>query len=124
MTGLRELMDSLPTYVRLRLATRRRLSDDAHVYTAVIEFSQQGFGFGEIAIRQTNTGGAYIDGERMSRDRIKAYLAALVDSAILDSDTDPGKHRAYNEAMGRSCNSACQACAAYVDPNGPVTDGK
>jgi hypothetical protein len=75
----------------------------------VLQFSESGFGFGEVAIKQTAQG-VFVDTECMGVDRVKKYLAALVDSAITDHDQDPEKHALYNEVMGRGCGARCRVC--------------
>jgi len=73
---------------------------------AEFTFTEAGFGFGEFVIVQDETG-IYLNSERMSLDRVKKYLCALVDEAILDSDKSPDNHLAYNKAMGVI---ACGCC--------------
>jgi hypothetical protein len=65
-------------------------------------FTETSFGFGEIVIVQTEEG-TFIDGETMSREHIKRLLGVLVDSAILDSENDPERHKLYDKVMGRKC---------------------
>jgi hypothetical protein len=88
--------------------TYANLDQDKKV-TIIFSFFEEGFGFGEIAIKQTSDG-LFIDTERMSLDRVKKYLTLLLDSAILDTDDDPIKHAKFNAAMGRRCNGSCIAC--------------
>jgi hypothetical protein len=75
----------------------------------VLQFSESGFGFGEVTIMQTAQG-VFVNTECMSLDRVKKYLAALVDSAITDNEQDPEKHALYSEVMGRGCGPRCRVC--------------
>lgn len=75
----------------------------------VLQFSEKGFGFGEIAIHQTPEG-VFVDTEHMSLDRVKRYFNELLDSAITDNDMDPVKHALYNKVTRRQCGPACPVC--------------
>lgn len=111
-------MKGLPTQVTLWYASRKngKAKKGQHAFevppeevVVVFNFSESGFGFGEIAIKQTKDG-VFIDTECMGKDAVKRYLGMLVDSAITDHDKDPVKHGRYSKAMGRSCGPACSAC--------------
>jgi len=62
----------------------------------VLQFSEPGFGFGEITLRQTARG-VFIDSEQMSRERIKRYFNQLIDGAVFDWEEDPAKRALYEE---------------------------
>lgn len=112
---LDELFSQFPTRVRLAFGRTDGWSEDAPAErtVAVLEFSEQGFGFGEITIVQTKKG-CFVDTEHMSKDRVKRYLCALIDGAILDTDTDAERHLLYNEEAGRRCGEGCAIC--YPSP--------
>ena len=74
-----------------------------------LQFSEKGFGFGELLFVQTPEG-LCLDAETMRPEHVKRYLGALVDSAILDSDLDPERHAKYNEIRGRGCGPRCPVC--------------
>ena len=74
-----------------------------------LQFSEAGFGFGEVAIRQTSEG-VFLDTEHMSVERVKRYFAALFDSAITDTETDPARHKLYNKVMRSECGEVCEIC--------------
>jgi hypothetical protein len=75
----------------------------------ILQFSESGFGFGEIVIIQTPAG-VFIDTERTSLDRVKRYMNALLDSAILDTDQDPERHALFNKERGQWCGKGCVMC--------------
>lgn len=76
---------------------------------AMFQFSEKGFGFGEITIIQTAEG-CFLDTEHMSRETVKRFLGMLIDGAISDTDTEPEKHLLYNRVAGRSCGAHCGVC--------------
>ena len=109
--SLEELMGELETGVELTYAKASdgdRFGNCSEV-TVVLQFSERGFGFGEVAIRKTPKG-VFVDTECMSLERVKKYLSMLVDNAVLDTDEDPAKHLLYNEVMGRRCGRGCPVC--------------
>ncbi len=116
---LEAVMASLHNRCRLSYAkavSKDPREEDEHGFenyrevVAVFTFAEEKFGFGEVTIVvDPATGQHYIDGETMSRERIKKYLGWLVDSAIMDSEEDPERHRAFDAFMGRRCG----------DPNCP-----
>lgn len=75
----------------------------------VLQFSEPGFGFGEVCLKQTPEG-VFLDTECMSLDRVKRYFGQLLDSAITDIDQDPKRHKLYNRAKRRSCGPGCSVC--------------
>ena len=77
--------------------------------TVVLTFVEKGFGFGEVSLRQTGEG-VFLDTEQMSLERVKSYFNALLDSAILDTDMTPDRHRLFNQVMGRQCGDSCPVC--------------
>ena len=114
---LEKVLATLPNAVNLSYGRTDGGSDEDPSVTpdrvvASFNFSEPGFGFGEVTIVQTAEG-VFLDAERMSLGRVKRYLSALVDSAISDSDEDPDRHALYNRVMGRRCSDACQACARW-----------
>jgi hypothetical protein len=117
MADLREVMDGLPTNVTLTFASMKRregvAEDDYETppeqVTVVLSFSEKGFGFGEVAIKQTAEG-VFLDTECMNVERVKRYVMALLDKAITDNDNDPERHALYGRVMGRSCGPACKVC--------------
>jgi hypothetical protein len=126
---LRAIFDKMPDAIRLTYARQ----DDAvgpdgkpvtdpdtgdtvpERVTAVIAFSESGFGFGDIAIVADRDGQTYIDGEGMPRWKIKELLGRLVDSAILDTDPDVNLHAKYKQAMGQQCGLGCPACHGHSE---------
>jgi hypothetical protein len=116
---LQNVMDGLPTNVALSYAhTKKRdgvASDDFEStpkeVVVVLTFSEKGFGFGEVAIMQTDDG-VFVNSECMSRDRVRRYLLALLDNAVFDTDTDPDHHALYNRVMGRTCSDGCLICGS------------
>lgn len=74
-----------------------------------LQFSEKGFGFGEVSLKQTPEG-VFLDTEHMSIERVKRYFCELLDSAITDNDQDPKKHALYNRVMKRQCGPACPVC--------------
>lgn len=118
MTDFVEILKGLPTHVALRFADCKAgvPKEGEHEWDTPpesvvvgLQFSESGFGFGEVVIMQTAQG-VFVDTECMGVDRVKKYLAALVDSAITDHDQDPEKHALYNEVMGRGCGPRCRVC--------------
>ena len=55
-------------------------------------------------------GQTYIDTECTNRKRVKEMLGWLVDHAIIDHETDPEKHKRYNEVRGARCGENCPIC--------------
>lgn len=109
---LQGAMDVLPTTVSLTYgnATGGKKPYDQHdEVIAVLSFSETGFGFGEVAIKQTRAG-VFIDTECMDMERIKRYFGMLLDSAITDTEEDPRLHALYNSEMGRRCGPGCDVC--------------
>ena len=117
MSDLRKVMDGLPTNVALTFASMKRREDvpdddfetPPEQVTVVLSFSEKGFGFGEVAIKQTAEG-VFLDTECMSVERVKRYLMALLDKAIVDTDDNPERHALYGKVMGRSCGPGCKVC--------------
>lgn len=100
-----KLLGQFDDSVKISYASTR--ADGTHVI--VIDFSEKGFGFGEIAFYQTSDG-LFLDTECMSKERVMHFLKKLVDSAILDTDNDPDRHLRYNEVRGRRCGVGCNVC--------------
>jgi len=111
-----EVMDGMPTSVSLSWG-RADMPPDAGPHDpplrviAAVQFSEKGFGFGEVTLVQTSEG-LFLDTEHMSLDRVKRYFNMLLDSAVLDTDMDPDRHALYNKVAGRRCNDRRRACAA------------
>ena len=108
------LLSQFPTYVSLARGFTRGGSDDPEgpppdEVVAVFQFSEKGFGFGEIALIQTKEG-CFIDTEHMSRETVKRFLGMLIDGAVTDTDTEPEKHLLYNRVAGRRCGGQCEIC--------------
>lgn len=106
MKDLKEIMDGMPTSARIGHVSQ---TDDLTV--VVLEFSEKGFGFGEVTIVQTKHG-VFLDTERMGRKKCLEFFELLFKSAVTDADMDPARHALYNREMGRSCADGCEACAA------------
>jgi len=118
MSKFVEILKGLPTHVSLRYADYKPGVPKEGEYewdtppekvVFMLQFSESGFGFGEVTIKQTSQG-VFVNTECMSLERVKKYLAALVDSAITDNEQDPEKHALYNEVMGRGCGPRCRVC--------------
>jgi hypothetical protein len=119
----KKVLDQFPTRVNLTFARYvpgepDRVEGSVHLaiddplpkeVVVGIQFSEQGFGFGEVVIKQTPEG-VFLDTECMFLDRVKRYFNALLDSAVTDNDMDPVRHASYNRVMGRSCGEGCTAC--------------
>ncbi len=111
--ALGKVLSGLPALVSFARAWSRGDDPNAELppdeVIVVLEFSEPGFGFGEVTFVQTRSG-CFLDTEYMSRERVKRMLCALVDAATADSDTDPAQHLRYNEVMGRTCGAGCSTC--------------
>jgi hypothetical protein len=110
--SLETLMGEIDSHVELVYGANRGEPIDYGNFpdvTVVINFSERGFGFGQIAIRK-HPKGVFVDTECMSLDRVKRYLASLLDGAVLDTDDEASKHKLYNEVMGRRCGEGCPVC--------------
>ena len=81
---LSQVMDQLETSCEIGYAQENR--GDRVV---VLEFAEQGFGFGEICLRQHIGGKLRVDSERMGRDKVKAIVCAMLDAAEFDTDAKP-----------------------------------
>jgi hypothetical protein len=109
------LMAQFPTSVRLAYGhadggpTAEDPGKEAERAVAMFQFSEKGFGFGEITIVQTPEG-CFLDTEHMSRETVKRFLGMLIDGAIADTDTEPEKHLLYNRVAGRTCGARCAIC--------------
>ncbi|MHB8107911.1 MAG: hypothetical protein ACYDH4_10885 [Candidatus Cryosericum sp.] len=116
-SALQDTLDKFPTEVWLTYAKcepGEPLKDDGRKVVLgieqpppkrvviALEFSVQGFGFGEVTLIQTPKG-VFLDTERMSLERVKKYFAMLLDGAITDWEEDPEKHKLYDEETGRGC---------------------
>jgi ribosomal protein L7/L12 len=77
-----------------------------------VSFAEQGYGFGEMLIVQQG-GKTFIDSENTEPEHVKQILGRLVDGAIFDWDDEPEKHRAWSEAIGRSCGQNCKLGCDY-----------
>lgn len=108
MEDFQKIMDGMPTEVSIGHAESSEANDTCVV---VLNFSEKGYGFGEVTILQTPKG-VFLDTEYMGKERCLKYFAALFDGAITESDMDPERHALYNREMGRTCADGCVACAA------------
>jgi hypothetical protein len=114
----KDLLNSVPSHVQIRWANVEgdgKLDPDTgeegvKCAVVVLSFSASGFGFGELTFVQDEHGQLYLDTECIGRKKVMEFLQMWVDSAITDSETDPGKHARYNEVHGRSCGSHCKIC--------------
>jgi len=77
---------------------------------AVFAFSMKGYGFGELTFVTDEDGQTCIDTECSGRKKVKEMLGWLVDHAIIDHETDPEKHKRYNEVRGARCGENCKIC--------------
>lgn len=117
---LMAILDEMPSYVRPSFAKFESEGEDEGGFPVpkqvvyVLDVGKKGWGFGEITIITDATGQTFIDGERTSRETIKEFLCALVDGAILDTDEDPEKHRAYVKATNTQCGEWCKTCSMPV----------
>jgi len=105
---LQEIMDGLPTEVSLGHAS---FDKESLATVVVLEFSEKGFGFGEVTILQTPEG-VFLDTENMGREKCLKYFSMLLDKAITDTNMAPARHALYSRATGRRCADGCPACAA------------
>ncbi len=112
---LKSLLSQFPTSVRLAWGraeggpTAEEPGKEATKAVAVFEFSEKGFGFGQITFIQT-VEGCFLDTEHMSRETVKRFLGLLIDGAVTDTDAEPEKHLLYNRVAGRRCGSHCAVC--------------
>lgn len=118
MSNLKEILDTFTTHVSLSYASYKAgiPEEGQHEWDVPpeevvvgLQFSEKGFGFGEVAIKQTARG-VFVYTEHMNLARVKKYLNILLRSAITDTDQDPEKHALYNQVMGRRCGEQCLVC--------------
>lgn len=114
MSAFNEILDGMPTdvalsYARCTPAASGDREDAPLEVVVVLQFSERGFGFGEITLKQTAEG-VFIDTECMSPERVKRYFCELLGKAITDAETDPGRHALYNRVMNSCCGEACAVC--------------
>lgn len=98
MSDLQKILDKMPTYCAVTYARGDKIEPEELDEIGMpkfkrlvvgFNFSEAGFGFGEIVIVvDPATGKHYIDAETMSREHVKALLGLMVDNAILDTDPD------------------------------------
>jgi len=100
-----KLLGTLPTHVGFGHA-----SSSGGRQTVTLDFSQTGYGFGEVTFVET-LDGLFVDTERMGAAKVLELVQVMLDRAVLDVDEDPERHRRYNEAIGRTCG-ACPVCGA------------
>lgn len=111
------IVDKMPTHVYLSYGKVEPAGVNVmevmpdKVY-ACINFSEKGFGFGEIGIFTDKEGQTYIDSECMSREAVLHFLTKLVEDAILDTDEDPEKHAKYVKFIKQTCGEGCRPCQA------------
>lgn len=129
-----KLLQDLPGFVRLTFASYEQPelpppSNEPGVELAiddlppkkiviVLQFSEPGFGFGEVTLIQTPEG-LFVNTEYMRLERVKGFFSKLLDSAITDWDEDPERHALYNRVMGSRCGAGCRLChpeAAHEEP--------
>lgn len=118
MGSIQDIMDQMPNMVKLSFGETIHSPGYDPDYgefspervTVVLSFSKQGFGFGEIAIVTDNQGRTFVDGEHMNKETVKSFINNLLDSAIYDTDSDPDRHKLYNNVIGRVCISHCEIC--------------
>jgi hypothetical protein len=124
MKTLKEIMAGIPTKVTLSYGSHKAGAPQEGLHpleippeevVVVFQFSETGFGFGEITIVQTQKG-VFVDTECMGREKVQQYLSAFLASAILDTDVDPEKHALYNEERGSRCGGGCRVCFPDGDP--------
>ena len=112
---LDEIMDGFSTGVSLSYARSTfpegadPLEDPPSEVVLCLQFSEKGFGFGEVTLKQTPEG-VFLDTEHMSLKRVKRYFEMLLDSAITDTEQDPEKHALYNKVTGTRCGEQCILC--------------
>jgi hypothetical protein len=106
LKSFQEIVDGMPTEVSIGAAFK-----DGDTIVIFLNFSEEGFGFGEVTINQTPEG-VFLDTEHMGKEKCLRYFAMLLDKAITDTDMDPARHALYNREMGRTCADGCVACAA------------
>jgi hypothetical protein len=116
---LQALFDQMPTHVSLVYGYTEdppSIEDECEKgarpkrVTAVFAFSVKGMGFGELTFVTDQDGQTYLDTEHTSLATVKEMLGWLVDHAIIDHETDPEKHRKYNEVRGATCGEHCRIC--------------
>lgn len=117
--GLKDLFGELPSYTQLTFGNHKYDMeaepgpDGQHPLkeaVAVFSFCEKGFGFGELTLVVDAQGQHYLDTESTNLKRVRELLLRVLDTAILDTDMDPEKHRRYNAQMGRTCGSDCPVC--------------
>lgn len=112
---LEQVFEGLPTRVALSYVRCTPASGDTPRGTppsevvVIVSFSEKGFGFGEVCLKQTPEG-LFLDTERMNLNRVKRYFMHLLDSAVTDNDQSPDNHALYNRVMGRQCGPGCSVC--------------
>ena len=117
MKKFTELLVEFPTNVWLARASDHQdeVDEDAiPEVTVILRFSEKGFGFGEIALKQTQKG-LFLDTECMSLERVKYFVNSLLDKAITDVEQDPERHKLYNEVMQTQCGDRCTICYPKAD---------
>jgi len=101
--SLKELLDAMPAYARVSF-----VRTDPKCTVVVMSVGKTGWGFGELKIVTRADGQVFINAETSSKETVMEFLKTMVDGAIMDTDTDPEKHRAFNEATGViSCGCGC-----------------
>jgi hypothetical protein len=78
--------------------------------TIVLAVSNPGWGFGEFTFIQDENGKLFLDTECSKVDTVIEALTEWVKGAITDHDTDPEKHKRYNEVRGSICGEHCKIC--------------
>lgn len=76
----------------------------------VFRFSEPGYGFGEFTFKQDEHGQLFINTERTDMAHMQAMFTAWTETAITDCETDPERHRRYNEFMQSTCGERCEIC--------------
>ena len=104
-----KIVENLGNDVALTFARMKGDPENPDEVVMVLSFCEKGFGFGEIAIKQTPSG-VFVDTEMTSLNRVKKYFEQLLDKAILDTNDDPEAHKRFNEVMGRRCAGSCTVC--------------
>lgn len=116
--AFKKILDETPAYVQITFGSSEHDPADVHGIklpkraSLVLAFGEPGYGFGELTFVQDAKGQLFLDTECTSLDRVKAFLAKWVDSAILDTDDDPAHHARYNEVRGRRCGDGCRVCSS------------
>jgi len=81
-----------------------------------ISFCGPDWGFGDFTFIQKRGEPLCIVNEGSSQWNILEVLKLLVSEALLDSETDPEKHRKWKEIVQARCGDSCPICRCSSSP--------